>query len=75
MGFCMSYKTIWVVLKENAKEVELKIKDMIWHNQFFISVNNINFYEHIRDEYFHNKKYQLNYIGGYICLIDTGIDI
>ena len=55
MGLCVSYKTVWVALNENVKEVELKIQDMVWHNRFFISFNNMNFYEHTQDERFHNK--------------------
>lgn len=74
MGLCISYKTICVALKEYAKEGELKIQDMIWQNEFFISFDNINFYKHTQDWRLHNKKYQLNYIAGYICLMDTGVD-
>ena len=74
MGLCVSYKTIRVALKDNAKEVELKIQDMVWHNRFFISFDNMNFYEHTRDQRLHNKGHQLNYTAGYICLMDTGID-
>ena len=29
MGLCMSYETIQIALKENPKEVERKIQDMI----------------------------------------------
>ena len=47
--------------KKNTKEVELKIQDLVWHNRFFISFDNINFYEHTQDQRFHNKKHQLNY--------------
>lgn len=74
MSFCILYKTICIVLKENIKEIELKIRDMVWYNRFFISFNNMNFYEHTQDQYLHNKRQQLNYIVGYICLIDTGVD-
>ena len=70
----LRYKTIRFALKENAKEIELKIQDMVWHNRFFISFDNINFYEHTRDQRFHNKRYQLNYTSGYICLMDIGIN-
>lgn len=47
---------------------------MIWHNQFFISFDNMNFYEHTQDQCFHNKEHQLNYITGYICLIGISVD-
>ena len=57
MGFCISYEIIWLTLKENTKEVEVKIQDMMWQNRFFISFNNINFYEHTRDQRLHNKRY------------------
>lgn len=74
MGLCVLYETIRVALKENAKEVELKIQDMVWHNRFFISFDNMNFYEHTRYQRLHNKGHQLNYTAGYICLMDTGVD-
>lgn len=48
---------------------------MIWWNRVFISFDNINFYEHIRDQRFHNKRYKLNYIIKYICLIYISINI
>ena len=47
MVFFVLYKTICVALKKNAKGLELKIQDMVWHNRFFISFDNINFYEYI----------------------------
>ncbi len=48
---------------------------MVWHNRFFISFDYMNFYEDTQDQRLHNKRHQLNYIAGYICLMDTGIDI
>ena len=57
MGFYMSYKIIRIVLKENAKEVELKIQNMIWHKRYFISFDNINFYEYTQDQRLYNKKH------------------
>lgn len=74
MGLCVLYKIICIALKKNAKEVELKIRDMIWHNRFFIFFNNMNFYKHIRDQRLYNKRYQLNYTVGYICFMNTGVD-
>lgn len=29
IGLCVLYKTIWVALKENVKEVKLKIQDIV----------------------------------------------
>lgn len=46
MSLYVSYKTIYIALK-NIQEVELKIQDIVWHNLFFISFNNMNFYKHI----------------------------
>ena len=60
MSLCVSYETIYIVLKENNQEVELKIQDMVLHNRFFISFNNMNFYKHTRDQHFYNKGHQLN---------------
>ena len=74
MSLCVLYKTFQVTLKENAKEIKLKIQDMAWHNRFFIFFDNMNFYEHTRDQRLHNKRHQLNYTTSYICLMDTGID-
>lgn len=73
-GLCVSYETICIALKENTKEVELKIRDMVWHNRFFISFNNMNFYKYTRDQHLYNKRHQLNYTAGYICLMDIGVD-
>ena len=73
--FFVLHKTICVALKKNAKELELKIRDMVWHNRFFISFDNMNFYKHIQDQYFHNKGHPLYYIIDYICLINIDIDI
>lgn len=57
IGLCILYMTICVALKENAKEVELKIKDLVWYNRFFIFFNNMNFYKHTQNQCLHNKKY------------------
>lgn len=44
------------------------------HNHYHISFDNINFDKYIQDQYLYNKRQQLNYTTGYICLIDTNIN-
>lgn len=38
---------------------------------FFISYDNMNFYEHVRDQRLHNRSAIVNYTAGYICLMKT----
>lgn len=75
MGFYVSYETIQVAFKENTKEIKIKIQNIVWYNRLLLSFNNMNFYEYTQDYCLYNKKHKLNYITGYICLIDTDIDI
>ncbi len=40
-------------------------------HRFFISYDNINFYEHVWDQQLHNRSAIVNYTARYICFMKT----
>lgn len=48
-------------MKKNANKTRL--------HYFFITYNNINFYDHVRDQQLHNQSTLVNYTGRYIYFI------
>ncbi len=40
-------------------------------HRFFISYDNMNFYEHVWDQRLHNRSAIVNYTAGYICFMKT----
>ncbi len=76
MGFLVLYKSLPHGLQANAKTVmeEILEKTQIW--RFFISYDNINFYENVRDQKIYNRSGLISYTAGYICfmMIPNGIE-
>lgn len=71
LGLLVSYETIRRALKVNAVAIKELAKRRILEERFFISYDNMNFYEHIRDQRLHNKGHQVNYTAGYLCFMPT----
>ena len=49
------YKTVRRALKANATAVLEELKNKAWEKRFFVSFDNMNFYEQRRDKRLHNK--------------------
>ncbi len=69
MGLTVSYESIRRTLAANANAVEREMKEKVLTRRFFISYDNINFYEHVRDARIFNQGAQINYTTGYICFL------
>lgn len=71
MGMIVLYESICRGLYINAKVVMDTIIEKTRISQFFVLYNNMNVYEHARDQKIHNQSALVNYIAGYICFMKT----
>lgn len=65
----VSYESLRYGLQANAKVIMEAIMEKTKNCQFFISYDNINFYENVRNQRIFNCNALVNYIVGYICFI------
>ncbi len=71
MGIIVSYELIWRRLQVNAKAIMEEITKKTRFNRFFILYDNMNFYEHIRNQRLHNRSAIVNYTAGYLYFMKT----
>ena len=71
MGLFTSYEQILRTLRANKVAVETSLAEKVAKDCFFISYDNMNFYEHARDQRIINRGEIVNYTAGYVCFIKT----
>ncbi len=71
LGLMVSYESLCHDLQLYAKAVINLIIEKTQSQQFFISYNNINFYENVHNQRVFNCSTQLNHIAGYIYFMKT----
>ena len=71
MGIIVSYESIQCGLQVNAAAVMKEIVEKTRLHRFFISYDNMDFYENVRDQRIHNRSAILNYTAGYVCFMKT----
>ena len=69
MSIIVLYESIRRSLQVNAAAVMEEIVEKTRFHCFFISYDNIDFYENIRDQRLHNRSAIINYTSGYICFM------
>ncbi|MCJ1346581.1 hypothetical protein MMC31_004799 [Peltigera leucophlebia] len=69
MGFLVTYETVRQALQANALAISKELKKKAWERRFFLSFDNMNFYEYRQDQRLHNKGYQVAYTAGYVCFM------
>ena len=69
MGLLVLYKSIYCALTSNAGAVEAQLREKVQKYRFFISYNNMNFFEHMRNAQMSNRGAQINYTARFICFI------
>ncbi len=69
MGFLVIYETIKRALQANVLAINKELQKKTWERHFFLSFDNMNFYEYRRDQRLHNKGYEVAYTTGYDCFI------
>ena len=69
MGIIVSYESIRRGLQVNAAAVMEEIVEKTRFHRFFISYDNMDFYENVRDQRLHNQSAIVNYTSGYICFM------
>ena len=74
IGLTVTYETVRRALHVNAKAVLAELKEKAWERRFFLSYNNMNFYEHRRDQRLANKGHQVPYTAGYVCFMRSEHD-
>ena len=67
----MSSEIICWGLQVNLQAILSRFEKRAQTQRFFISYDNINFYENIRDQRLYNKVHIVNYIAGYLCFINV----
>ncbi len=55
MGFLVTYKTVRQALQANALAINKELQKKAWERRFFLSFDNMNFYEYKRDQRLYNK--------------------
>ena len=63
------YESIRRGLQVNAAAVIKEIVEETRFHRFFISYDNMNFYEIVRDQRLHNQSAIVNYMSRYICFM------
>lgn len=71
MGLIISYKFIWRILSTNAIAVKKSLQNKVREKKFFVSFNNMNFYEKSRNQQLHNRTALISYIMGYVYFMST----
>ena len=71
MGFVVSSNTICQTLQVNAQAILSRLKERAQSQRLFISYNNMNFYEKVRNERLYNKAHIVNYTIGYVCFMNA----
>ncbi len=71
MGFVVSSETICRGLQVNARVILSRLKERAQTQRFFISYDNMNFYEKVRDQRLYNKAHIVNYTAGYVCFMNA----
>ncbi len=74
MGFLVIYKTVGQAISANALAIKKELQKKAWERRFFLSFDNINFYEHRRDQRLYNIGHQFVYIAGHICFMHSNGD-
>ena len=68
------YESIWRGLQVNTIAVIEEIVEKTRFHRFFISYDNIDFYENVRDQRLHNQSAIVNYTFGYIYFMKSTED-
>ena len=55
MGLPVTSETVRKALSANAEAIRAELQEKAWNRRFFISFDNMNFYEHRRDQHLANK--------------------
>ncbi len=71
MGVIVLYESIWYGLQVNTKAIMEEIAEKTRFYRFFISYDNMNFYEYIRDQQLYNRSAIVNYTARYIYFMKT----
>ncbi len=71
IGIIVSYESIRRGLQVNATAVIEEIVEKTRFHRFFISYDNMDFYDNVRDQQLHNRSAIVNYTAGYICFITS----
>ena len=74
MRLLMIPETVRKAFSMNAAAIRAELQDKTWNRRFFILYDNMNFYEHRRDQHLANKGYQVAYITRYMCVMRINHD-
>lgn len=74
MDIIVIYESIWCSVQVNAIAIMKKIAKNTRLHRFFISYNNIDFYEYVRDQQLCNGSTIVNDTNKYICFMKYSED-
>jgi len=70
LGIRVSYETATRALHGNSDASHVKLIQLVKTSRFFITFDNMNFYQNVRDQRQHNRGHQVNYTAGCMCIMD-----
>lgn len=70
LGLSISYETVISALRRNGEASLKQLRKEIQHRRFFVSFDNMNFFQNVRDQRMHNHARQVNYTAGYVCIME-----
>lgn len=71
MGLTVVYNTVRLAINANAEAIRGKIKQMAWEQRFFVSYDNLIFYEHRPDQRMTNKGHCHEKTGSFFHTTNT----
>lgn len=71
IGLVVSIETIQRFLQINTWAILSMLKKRIKTQQFFLSYNNMNFYDYVYNQRLYNKRHLVNFIAGYVYFMNA----
>lgn len=69
LGVCVSYESVIVALRSTAVSVREMVRKMCTTTPFFISFDNMVFYQRVKTATMQNRAHIRNYTAGYVCFL------
>lgn len=74
MGFSVTYESVLKALKSNALAVRKMLRERARIRPFFVSFDNMVFYQRVKTHLMGNRQHQRHYTAGYIAFLEGAQD-
>lgn len=69
LGICITYESVNRALQANAKAVQVMVRKKAAAQPFFVSFDNMVFYQRVKSHTMGNRQHQSHYTAGYIAFL------